>query len=57
MVDSSGLEFTLTPELRKYDAAIMSIGHHVSPVQVVPPGEPALTVAGHCSYECLNQVR
>ena len=55
-VDSSGLEFTLTPQLRKQDASMLIVGHDISQLMMVPPGQEAHTVAGHCSDECLQMV-
>ncbi|XP_043238916.1 DBH-like monooxygenase protein 1 homolog [Amphibalanus amphitrite] len=54
VVDSSGLEFTLTPQPRREDAAMLIVGHDVSQLQLIPPGQRTLPVAGHCSDECLQ---
>ena len=38
IVDSSGLEIMLTPKLRKYDSGLMTVGHDVTSLHLIPPG-------------------
>lgn len=52
IVDSSGLEVFLTPNLRKYDSGLLTVGHDVSSFQLIPPGEDAFTTVGHCPEVC-----
>ncbi|XP_037081749.1 DBH-like monooxygenase protein 1 [Pollicipes pollicipes] len=54
VVDSSGLEFTLTSTPRPMDSSMMTLGHDISQLLVVPPRLPTLVVTGHCSDECLD---
>ena len=52
VVDSSGLELHLTPRLRKFDSALMTVGHEVSNFQLIPPQEERFTTVGHCPEVC-----
>ena len=38
IIDSSGLEIMLTPKLRKYDSGLMTVGHDVTSLHLIPPG-------------------
>ena len=38
IVDSSGLDIMLTPKLRKYDSGMMTVGHDVTSLHLIPPG-------------------
>jgi dopamine beta-monooxygenase len=52
VVDSSGLEVLLTPNLRKYDSGLLTVGHDVTTAQLIPPGEERFTTVGHCPEVC-----
>ena len=55
--DNSGLRFLYTPNLRRYDAAIMDIGHRTSGfLLVVPPHLDAFEIEGGCSADCIGGV-
>ena len=54
IVDSSGLEVLLTPKLRKYDSGLMTIGHDVSSLHLIPPGLEHYTSVGHCPDFCTS---
>ncbi|XP_064084122.1 DBH-like monooxygenase protein 1 homolog [Macrobrachium nipponense] len=54
IVDNSGLRIYYTEKLRPHDAGILMLGHNVSPMQVIPPGQHWLTI-GHCSSDCTGQ--
>ena len=58
IVDSSGLRFTYTPDLRQYDAGVMEVGHTVSPYQqLIPPGVQSYLNSGECSIACFDKAR
>jgi len=55
--DNSGVRLTYTPDLRRYDAGILSLGHPASGFTlVVPPHLDSFQVEGGCSAECLGGV-
>ena len=54
IVDSSGLEILLTPNLRKYDSGLMTVGHDVSSLHLIPPGLEHYTTVGHCPDLCTS---
>ena len=56
--DSSGLRFTYTNQLRKYDAGIIQSGHIVNGVlHLIPPNDESFLSHGECSSQCLRQVK
>ena len=56
IVDSSGLEILLTPNLRKYDSGLMAVGHDVSSLHLIPPGLEHYTSVGHCPDLCTSVI-
>ena len=44
IIDSSGLEIMLTPKLRKYDSGLMTVGHDVTSLHLIPPGMAFFTL-------------
>ena len=52
VTDDSGLEILLTPQLRKYDSGLLTIGHEVSSLHLIPPGLEHFTSVGHCPDLC-----
>eukprot|EP00096_Caligus_rogercresseyi_P012709 TRINITY_DN5418_c0_g1_i1.p1 TRINITY_DN5418_c0_g1~~TRINITY_DN5418_c0_g1_i1.p1 ORF type:complete len:606 (+),score=135.14 TRINITY_DN5418_c0_g1_i1:292-2109(+) len=52
IVDSSGIELVLTSKLRKYDSSLMTIGHDVSSLHIIPPGENKYVSVAHCPDLC-----
>jgi hypothetical protein len=52
ITDASGLEILLTPQLRKYDSGLLTIGHEVSSLHLIPPGLEHFTSVGHCPDLC-----
>jgi len=52
VVDSSGMEILLTPKLRKYDSALLTVGHDVSSLHLIPPGLDHFTTVAHCPDMC-----
>ena len=52
IVDNSGLELLLTPNLRGEDSSMLTVGHDVSSLHLVPPGQISFTSLGHCPGQC-----
>ena len=57
VVDTSGLRMWLTPSLRQYDASVLWTGMDVDELHIVPAGAEDFVTAGHCTEQCLRQVR
>lgn len=57
VVDSSGLRLFYTPELRQYDAGVIETGVWVSLYHMLPPGMQEYVSEGHCTRECLQEVK
>nr|XP_039270022.1 DBH-like monooxygenase protein 1 homolog [Styela clava] len=52
--DSSGIRFTYTSTLRKYEIGIIEIGNLVNSLQhFIPPGAESFKSIGHCSDACI----
>ena len=57
IVDSSGLRFFYTSNLRQHDASVMEVGHIVNGlVQIIPPNAQSFQQTGECISQCLDQV-
>ena len=57
MIDSSGLRFHYTKQLRKYDAGTLTVGAFVSrTAMVIPPRQTDWEINGFCSAECTRVV-
>jgi len=57
IVDSSGIRFFYTEQLRSNDAGVLRLGHSLSPVSIViPQNQTSFPVRGDCSNDCLEQV-
>ena len=52
VVDSSGMEIHLTSKLRKYDSGMLTVGHDVSSLHLIPPGLDHFTTVAHCPDMC-----
>ncbi|CAD5112434.1 DgyrCDS1656 [Dimorphilus gyrociliatus] len=55
VIDQSGVKLWLTKKLKKYDQAVLEVGHTVGPYQIIPPKTEEFITLGHCSEECLNE--
>lgn len=55
MIDSSGLRFYYTKQLRKYDAGVFQIGAAVSSSMTIPPGQEDWETSGFCSADCTKE--
>lgn len=57
VVDSSGLRFIYTSQLRQYDAGILETGVIVNGWQhLIPPNAESYLNYGECTSQCLEQV-
>ena len=56
IIDSSGLRFHYTSQLRQYQAGILSIGWVVDPLMIIPPNQANWTTEGYCIKECTEEV-
>ena len=56
MIDSSGLRFYYTKQLRKYDAGVLQVGPSVTTTLVIPPNVTNWQINGFCSEECTREV-
>ena len=56
LIDSSGIEFTYTTKPPQNLAGVMTLGHHVTPNFLIPPGTGSYDVAGICSGPCTEEV-
>ncbi|XP_039270543.2 DBH-like monooxygenase protein 1 homolog [Styela clava] len=53
--DSSGIRFTYTSTLRKYEIGIIQIGTLVNSLHhFIPPGAESFNSIGHCTEECVT---
>ena len=55
-VDSSGMRFTYTDTLRRYDAAVVGIGVQETSYQLIPPHEKLFVSTAYCPADCINSV-
>ncbi|CAK8671526.1 unnamed protein product [Clavelina lepadiformis] len=54
--DNSGIRITYTSQLRDYDAAVLEVGHSVSPFEhLIPPNADKFLSYGNCHYTCLKE--
>lgn len=51
-IDSSGIRFTLTNTLRKYDAGVIELGLEYTDKMAIPPERESFSLTGHCISEC-----
>nr|AZK16218.1 tyramine beta-hydroxylase [Lymnaea stagnalis] len=51
-MDSSGIRFHVTSQLRKYDAGIMELGLEYVNKMAVPPGQRDFKLSGYCVHKC-----
>lgn len=54
-VDGTGLRLYYTPELRRHDAGVISIGMDPNWRHIIPPGQQRVVSSGHCVSECTKQ--
>ncbi|XP_044751599.1 MOXD1 homolog 2 [Coccinella septempunctata] len=54
-LDGSGLRLYYTPELRRHDAGVLSIGMDPNWRHIIPPGQNRVVSSGHCVSQCTRQ--
>lgn len=54
-IDGSGLRLFYTPELRRHDAGVISIGMDPNWRHIIPPGQQKVISSGHCVADCTRQ--
>jgi dopamine beta-monooxygenase len=54
VVDSSGLSFNYTTNLRQYDAGTLQTGFNLDSI-VIPPGQSSWPITGNCPASCTSQ--
>lgn len=54
-IDGSGLRLFYTPELRRHDAGVISIGMDPNWRHIIPPGQQRVVSSGHCVADCTRQ--
>ena len=56
IVDSSGLRFYYTENVRQYDAGIFYTGTYSSPHLLIPPQQTNWKMKGYCPAVCTEKV-
>ena len=57
MIDNSGIEFFYTSTPRQHDAGILTVGHNVNRLMIVPPNTGSYYILGECPADCTTQVK
>jgi len=57
VIDNSGIQFFYTSTPRQHDAGILTVGHFVNRLMIVPPNAGSYFIAAQCSAECTNEVQ
>ena len=56
ILDSSGLRFHYTSQLREYQAGILTVGWLVSKRMIIPPHQESWETQGYCVEDCTKEV-
>ena len=56
ILDSSGLRFHYTSQLREYQAGILTVGWLVSERMIIPPHQESWETQGYCVEDCTKEV-
>ncbi|XP_025932744.1 putative DBH-like monooxygenase protein 2 [Apteryx rowi] len=56
LIDSSGIRIYYTPELRKYDVAVLQTGIFTFPVHFIPPGAESYRSYGLCNTSQFDEM-
>lgn len=51
-IDSSGIRFLITPDLRPMDAGVIELGLEYTDKMAIPPTEENFPLTGYCVSEC-----
>ena len=55
-IDSSGIRFYVTSQLRPFDAGVMELGLEYSNKMAIPPGQISFPLTGFCIQQCTDIV-
>lgn len=55
-MDSSGIILHVTPNRRRYDAAIMELGLEYTDKMAIPAGQDAFPLTAYCVPQCTGVV-
>lgn len=56
IVDRSGIRMFLSPDIRQYDAAGMTIGVNPNPTHIIPPYQKSFVSTSYCNPQCTEKV-
>ncbi|XP_017776388.1 PREDICTED: MOXD1 homolog 2 [Nicrophorus vespilloides] len=54
-LEGTGLRLYYTPELRRHDAGVISVGIDPNWRHIIPPGQQRVVSSGHCVADCTRQ--
>lgn len=52
IIDSSGIRFYVSQNLRSMDAGIIELGLEYTDKMAIPPGQSSFSLSGFCVSEC-----
>lgn len=52
IIDSSGIRFYISEDLRPMDAGIIELGLEYTDKMAIPPGQNSFLLSGYCVSEC-----
>ncbi|VDI67128.1 Hypothetical predicted protein [Mytilus galloprovincialis] len=55
IVDRSGIRMFLSPDIRQYDAAGMTIGVNPNPTHIIPPYQKSFVSTSYCNPQCTEK--
>ena len=56
VIDNSGIEFFYTSTPRQHEAGILTVGHTVNRLMIIPPNTESYYIVGECSANCTRTV-
>lgn len=56
LIDSSGLRFHYTKQLRKYESGVLLVGADVNRAMLIPPRQKNWKINSFCSSDCTQKV-
>ncbi len=56
IIDSSGMIYYLTSEEPDQLAGVLTLGHNVESLMIIPPKSADYTIAGICDTSCIDTV-
>ncbi|CAC5419592.1 unnamed protein product [Mytilus coruscus] len=55
IVDRSGIRMFLSPNIRQYDAAGMTLGVNPNPIHIIPPYQKSFFSTSYCNAQCTEK--